>query len=383
MAAFSPQLQAFIDASFDRKRITSDINTISSEIHGFLANRPLVVLQKGDVKICYLRPGVDDAIQQAFLLLGLEVDVPKKPLLNKVIDFTDFDSPVQCSKNPDDLQKLYDTCIRVGLVRELYLEIVTNDTDYFKQVSEPNPQVCFTPLGISECACRDRQNNRLFSETRYVLENQVIKHLKANKNQPIEVISMGSGGLLQDWKLLGLLVKEGFKEISWAAVDPINKKNPQVQKMKEFLSHISGVAITFTAYSSIEDVPDKQVDAIVAFDVPAIVEDLAKSYTLLSDSGKLFYGSSDVIFEISKDKTDIPLMPPECLEAYEDMIQQPSSEFIVKSDLFEAAGALAALSSQGIKEAKFSIEWDEQTYRTSAQTLFSFLFPSMSITIMP
>ncbi len=385
VTTFSSSLQSFIEAALNKTKLTLKDATILDELRGFLNSRPVVVLQNERAKISYLRPGIQREIQQAFTELRTFIDMPENPIVDSTVDFSDLSKPVLCSKHPDDLNRLFEVCKKVGLVRELYLEVVAHDTDYFQQLlRQDSPRrVYFSPLFASECACNYNLNNRLFSDTRYEFENHVLAHILntvTDKKDPVRVISMGSGRLLQDWKLIGLLVQAGYTDIHWAAVDPQNSNNPSVRKVQEFFSHVSGAKINLTAYTDISSVPTTLVDAVVAIDIPAIWGDISKSCTRLQERGKVIYGHDECVFEISSTETRVLSRSSDYtrLTLGQEKCKEEVS-LVCATDWPLAACAVADLVAEGYK--KFTLYIGDQTIDIDTMQLFSFLFPTSSFVI--
>ncbi len=385
---FSPALKSFINSALNGSFISVDQDAVSSEIQGFLHERPVVLLQNGDTKISYLRPGVDRTIQQAFIKLRHPIDIPDQPFVRSGADFTDLSKPPAVSKNPKDLKQLFEICKKLKLLKELYLEIVEHDIDYFEQSIEPkNPRLSFSPLALSECTCRDNSNNRLFTDIRYIAERRLVSHIATtlpNKRDQVRVISMGSGKLLQDWKAIGLLVKEGYCNISWTAVDPINENNSAITQVRDFFKELPFAEITLSTFTSIDLVPaDTLYHAVFALDIPAIWEDLIKSFGYLGTDGKLIYGRSELLFEVSSQETLMPLYPVEyeadLVCALEAGYKEPLH--IVSSSSWDLTAALLTkLSKKGISKFLLSLP-EESENKIALKSLFSFLFPSLDITI--
>lgn len=372
---------------------------VSDEIQGFLRNRPLVLLKNADATVCYLRPGIQKEIQALFVKRGQPIDMPEEPLLDSAIhDFSDLSNPPLCSKNKEDLKLLYDTCEKVGLLRELYIEVISHDTDYFQQflTERPAPIVGFTPLGIGECACIGHKSNRVFNNMRYVYEEQFVNHILAvvpNKSDTVRVLSMGSGRLLQDWKLIGLLIKEGYTTFQWVLVDPINSNNPRIDRLKDFYEKIKDIHVELIACTSIAEVQDKagvvsNQHAVLTIDFDQeILKDLSCCKVYLHPAGKLFLSSGVAGFVVTAQETASVFQEARFLAMANDIEASVPDNYqgVVRIACIEnwavAVYAISVLQRRGAAVVELHIDMDANEEKISAQELFGFFFPTLHLTI--
>lgn len=393
---YSSSLSACIKSA---KACDSIPNEVSEEIQGFLRNRPVVLLKNAHASVCYLRPGIQKEIQALFVKRGKPIDMPEEPLLDRAThDFSDLSNPPLCSKNKEDLKLLYDTCEKVGLLRELYIEVVSHDTDYFQQfpAERPAPIVGFTPLGIGECACVGHKSNRVFNNMRYVYEEQFINHILAvvpNKADTVRVLSMGSGRLLQDWKLIGLLVKEGYTSIQWVLVDPINSDNPRIDRLKGFFAKIKDTYVELIACTNISQVQEKadlvsNQHAVLTIDFDRdVLKDLICSKMFLKSTGKLFLAGGVAIFVVSAQETTALFQEAKYLTIASDIEASVPDNYqgVVRIACIEnwavAVYAISVLQRCGVAEVELHIDMDADEEKISAQELFGFFFPKLNLSI--
>lgn len=201
----------------------------------FLENQPVVTLQKNDTFVCYRRPGIEDSLRSAFYRLRIFIDQPEKPVIDtNKHTFFDVINPSPCSKNELDLEHLFATCEKVGLLRELYIEVTQNPNDYF---AVQGNKVTFSPLRFSECPCSTGSHSRFLNEQRYKMEMSLCDHIckvVPDRNASIRILDMGCGDLLQVWQAIGRLIEDGYTSFEVALVDPelpiVHKERQKVIK---------------------------------------------------------------------------------------------------------------------------------------------------------
>lgn len=77
-------------------------------------------------------------------------------------------------------------------------------------------------FSFSECACIDGQFNRMLNDRRVTVEAGILSDISSrfpDKNQPLNIMSFGSGHLGNEFVLLGLLVKAGYNNIRFVLID--------------------------------------------------------------------------------------------------------------------------------------------------------------------
>jgi len=385
MTPYSPALEAFI------KNPTATISPetkaeIKVEVDGLIVNRPVVVLKNDKTTLSYHRPGVAREIQAACITaMGIIVDTPAQPTLNPTADdFSDLSKPPRCSKNPSDLLQLYAVCERVGLLRELYLEVITHDTDYFQQ-SITNNNLLFTPLGLEECACRSNRGNRIFADSRYSFEEHFVAHITATvaKDQCVKVLSLGNGKLLQEWKSIGLLIKEGYREFEWILVDPINSKLAPIAAFKDFFAKLPGIQMHITAYDRLSDVPKCQLHAVTMVDASEeVFNEILAALEYLAPEGKLIQAGGNNFYAVSPSGITVLKQSYTITEICEDMLQIVPEGYTapIKLVAFEfwiyGLNAIDTLIHQGVKEIHLLLlDHDIEVAH------YATLFPTITLTI--
>jgi hypothetical protein len=165
-------------------------------------------------------------------------------------------------------------------------------------------------LGLYECACSDSgAYNRFTSSRRNKLENAIVQRLvdtKSNKNTPIKLLSMGSGGLMSDFITLEKLVLAGFKDISIDFVDPKEDNEKRIANINEFFNKYPEIAIKMQSYKKIDAIPDakRNYDAVLAVDFEPLSSalkeeallsaiDLTKARRSIAEKGFLALGFSN------------------------------------------------------------------------------------------
>lgn len=236
----------------------------------------------------------------------------------------------------------------------------------------------FIPLELTECACHNGAFNRLTSPRRNTLENALVRRLSdstPDKNEPLHLLSLGSGGLMADFFTLEKLVLAGFKKISIDCVDPIGIKEDRIQRIKKFFEGYPEVTIEIKAYSNIEEVPKEKTgySAILAIDYDDLggvstgtrnlsTGDLIKAYDRLGQTGFVCLGFGkvdDTLFGPSMDPVMLGNEPALMHLLSSDLEKQlPQKEELVVG--FEVLNNLTALSlalairKSGIQYSKIS-----------------------------
>jgi len=127
------------------------------------------------------------------------------------------------------------------------------------------------PLGVSECACLNTgAYDRLINDRRSRFENEMIKTLKSqfqNRDQTIRLMSIGSGGLLQEAIFLGRLILEDFSSFEITLVD-IHGTNESFGNLRRFFrENFSNIQITWQCAKTVADIHHKnKFDLIYVID---------------------------------------------------------------------------------------------------------------------
>lgn len=225
--------------------------------------------------------------------------------------FLDWKKPYLSSSNlPHDklISELYEECVRKGLTKELYFEIVSNPTNYLEFVSLFHSENVFSPLKFSECACSNTgEFNRLLNNRRNNIEDKIVKDMLKAKvaKKPLNLLSLGSGNLLQDWILIGKLIKSGVKEINYTLVEP-NLDPKLLEEFIKFFKDLEDCNIKIENYKYLKEFQENQnppikQDAVLAIDFDELAENdnwahVNQARSLLSDQGNLYlsFGGDDI-----------------------------------------------------------------------------------------
>ncbi len=157
-------------------------------------------------------------------------------------------------------------------------EILTSKESFFRFLDNPVPyleprgtgQLGLKGFPFSECCCDgyDRRIRPMRLEIEKYLVNQFIERFP-DKSQTPMIMSLGSGGLLQDLILVGKLYQAGFKSLNLSLFEPFaTSSNPDA--FAKFFLAFPDLKLTVT------DVPQSQfdfgrrflgtMDAIIAID---------------------------------------------------------------------------------------------------------------------
>lgn len=161
-------------------------------------------------------------------------------------------------------------------------------------VSESYDSLKFEPLELSECLCKATNTfHRLRSPRRNNLENAIVQRLvdsRPDKNLPVHLLSMGSGGLMADFITLEKLVLAGFTKISIDCVDPKIIDAGRIERIRKFFANCPGISIEISAYKSIDDVPAEKSEysALLAVDYDDMASGVQKSFICAGDLMKAY-----------------------------------------------------------------------------------------------
>jgi hypothetical protein len=187
---------------------------------------------------------------------------------------------------------------------EKLLQHVHETADF---VLEQPGMIRFKPLGLFECSCENGAFHRLKSPRRNRLEQAIVERLaQHDTNQPIRLLSMGSGGLMSDFLTLEKLVLAGFKKISIDCVDTAGIHPDQLENIRKFFAEYPEVTLDIQGYQSIDLLPAEKTNyaALLAIDYNALASfddrerltctaDLMKAYRRLAQDGFIGLGFSD------------------------------------------------------------------------------------------
>lgn len=271
------------------------------------------------------------------------------------------------------LEKLEDAEL-ARIVRE-----TVNEPKRFLQTEVEGSWISF--LGFKECNCSTSSNfDRRLSNRRQELENAIVSHFQKNyhTSDRISLYGFGSGGLLQDYIILGKLFQAGFTNIEIDLIDPgygSERTERGIFFLELFRRIAPGIQIQF--YGNIQDVPSgKTYDVVTAIDCDdlggdeddtlgglEVWEDLLKVKTMLRPMGRLYLGFDleDVIWQENGKIIPMEHQKGKCHAFYHDMKKRPFSNDSVSitvqdySFLFPVLGMISALVEKGVTKINFTV----------------------------
>lgn len=404
-SSYGSILQSMVDLYKNKQAMPKDFLNAENgpqfmeELQGCLNNRPVVILKNEEGSIvCFKRPGMPRELQATLLkLVGYTFDVPREPKLKKdEWAFSDLSNPALCSKNPEDLELLYKTCEKMGLVKEFLFEVLSHDLDYIHGADTwGTPHNEFSPLNLEECACANSAYDRLLTDRRYDFEQEFLQHIEStlpNKSETVRVLSLGSGELLQDWKMIGLLLKEGYNNIDWVLVDPINSQEKaisRIENLKNFFSQIKDAHVNITPYNAISDMPSDdtaKAHAMLAidFDEPNW-EDFVASAKNLSGTGVLLLGTGQFDFAITQEGVKVLAKDEQCTKMCQDLESTLTKGYqgpvhIASAGVWaQALIAISTLQKLGVSSFKLTVAPDPKTDVSTLREVIKVFYPSANI----
>lgn len=233
---------------------------------------------------------------------------------NKVREsFKDWAPLELTTKNETTIRTLFNQCLTNGLIKELYEDICSRPLQYahFKISADGDKIFNFYPLEFSECACNRGTFNRVLNSRRADIEKAILSDIKADCpiTSSISLLSLGSGGLFQDFIIIGKLIQEGYKAISLTLVDPeIDDK--KVESLKNFLGNFNDVKIDIYSYKNVHQIPqEERFNAIYAIDYDQFENtnikdsiDIIANLKQLDSNGNLYlcYAENDYVWNEKK-----------------------------------------------------------------------------------
>lgn len=176
---------------------------------------------------------------------------------------------------------------------------------------------------LFECPCGnyDRRANK----KRFEIESIIVEALEKdipNKENTIHLASIGAGGLLQDFIILGKLIQKGFKNIEIRFVDhePFREAS---EKLKELLNKLPHVSIKST-YSPFLPTNRGEYDFIYAIDFDVLNKDNGQPWreilhnrNFLKEEGEFYLFGDEEELILRKDGSIVDLKDPResCLDS--------------------------------------------------------------------
>lgn len=194
--------------------------------------------------------------------------------------------------------KLWEGASRYGTLKKLFFDFLENPGDFC--FPDGYDQLVFPPLELSECMCAEESGpyNRLVTTLRADFEKAILAHINErvfDKSEPLSLLSLGSGGLLQDFVLLGKLIQKGHTNLTLTLVDPMLSEDKVYAFQHFFERHFPKVNLSILSALSVKDLhPSKSFDLAYAIDFSDLFE-LYDQKNAYPDLNSLFldYGISD------------------------------------------------------------------------------------------
>ncbi len=212
-------------------------------------------------------------------------------------------------------------CLYIDSYKPEYLpklleEIVYNPRDYFINDYIPGgtTYTVFPGFELKECACHNDKMNRLKNDNRLNIENKIVDSLTQDfpplETEQLNYCSLGSGGELQEFMLIGKLLLKGYKNINVHLVEPCysdNKINAHYDDELYFLIKVSkqlNSNLVINRYKNIHDIPNGlKFHCIAAIDYDDISDtyygafkDFLSAPSLLEQGAKIFLNTGDFNF---------------------------------------------------------------------------------------
>jgi len=161
---------------------------------------------------------------------------------------------------------------------------------------------------LFECACVDGQFNRKTSNRRANIEKTLLKKVSAqfNPSTPIFYLSLGSGGLLQDYFICHALLLRGY-HLKIFLIEPENKTESIQKAHAQFIKDLKDVVTSVHSYSSIQDYfknhPNTKIHIATAIDFTfphKSFEDLVLTHQALETQGYFYIAIEKQDFLLQK-----------------------------------------------------------------------------------
>lgn len=197
---------------------------------------------------------------------------------------------------------------------------------------------------LSECHCHGHERG-----IRVKLEKQLLTEVsnRFKLSESLNYLSLGSGGLLQDFIIITQLLKKGYKNINISLIEPGNY-NGVLRYFNAVILAIAdelGATVVMQDYLSIQQFktihPDKQLHIAVAIDFEnpfkaPIFSDLMQTHQLLVENGFFLMSYDDFKLVITKQSAKL-LMPSAKLENITSSLQALANINLEKEDSLSIA----------------------------------------------
>ncbi len=171
---------------------------------------------------------------------------------------------------------------------------------------------------LTECACPS--HHRKQTQHRQHIERDILKHAKQfPRDEALTYVSLGSGGLLQDFITLTQLIKDGHTNLEVFLIDT-HYKSHDIEKQKEqfdllrIAAEQQGGSLKTSYFSNISEFfkahPQKEIHVASFIDLAGVqsscspaLTDIASLTQHLDPRGKLFFSYTDLCYFIFDQKS--------------------------------------------------------------------------------
>jgi|GEM_PF-2095326 len=198
-----------------------------------------------------------------------------------------------------------------NLTAELLDEIINNLQDYVFEINSwiGGHTVNLLPF-LSECSCVNSSNfNRCHNTRRQDLEKEILSYAEENLSiqEKLHYLSLGSGGLLQDFVLIGKLLLQGYQDIEVNLVEPdLDERSLQQFNFLMLVAQQKGIKLTINHFTSIQECQVQQpqvkyqlISAIDFDDHETAFADVMTCQSLVASNGRFYlaYGKTNLCFD--------------------------------------------------------------------------------------
>lgn len=157
-----------------------------------------------------------------------------------------------------------------GEMRDLFFSFIDSPTSFC--FSNGNNDYVLEPLDFYECECvcaDESPYTRYAKSLRSDFESAILSDISnrfPEKNYPLHLLSLGSGGLLQDFIIIGKLIQRGYLNITLSCVDLFLDFDRALKFENFFKTYFPEVNFTLLPYKDITDMPSTSIDLAHAID---------------------------------------------------------------------------------------------------------------------
>lgn len=242
------------------------------------------------------------------------------------------------NKDPNELGALVGSVLnqatQMKILVELLYEFLKTPKEFLCTTNTRNAAVMSLLFpALSECGCAQSMKfNRFANSRRETIEDRIVEELcqrfeGKKRNDTINIVFLGGGDLLQEFIIIGKLIRAGFTRFNISLIDPLHYTHDSENKdtplaLNQTVRIFSGILKMFeeekklnfnvTSYPFVQQFmrarPDLS-DLIVAIDFehlfPNFFVDVLLLHPNLADTGKMYLSADNYDFVFSKDNSRI------------------------------------------------------------------------------